>query len=110
MEDSRINNKANPKVKINDLLKKHFANGIWKVNRSLCFRDMAIFCNIHASLLSNYYSLCTLCMFQICSSPYYKKSHRKATAKEAQHMVNILDKAIKNPNQVQAVSAGEKSK
>ena len=97
-------------MEINDLLKKHFTNGIWKVNPSLCFTDLEIFCNIHTSAISKYYNVFTLCMVQQCSIPYYKKTHPKSTDEQVQHMVNILDKAIKNPNQVQAVSAGEKSK
>ena len=51
MEESRGNNKSNPKVKIHDLLKKHFTNGIWKVNPSLRFRYLASFCNLHTSAL-----------------------------------------------------------
>ena len=49
-------------------------------------------------------------MFQIWSISYCKKTQIEATDEEAQHMVNILDKATKNPDQVQAVSAGEKRK
>ena len=49
-------------------------------------------------------------MFQHCSSPYCKKIHHKATDEEAKHMIDILDKAINNPEQVQAVSLGEKGK
>ena len=52
--------------------------------------------------------MCTLGMFQQCSSPYYKKTHCKSIDEESQQMVNILDKSINNPVQVQAVSAGEK--
>ena len=109
MEDSRGNKKANPKVEIYDLLKKHFTNGIWKVNPSLCFRDLASFCNVHTSALSKDNKVFTLGMFQRWSIPYYKKTHNKATYEEAQHMVNIMDKEINNPYQVQAVSAGKKS-
>ena len=69
---------------------------------------MEIFCNLHTSALSKYDKVCTLGMFQQCSSPYCNKTHREATDEEAKHMVNILDKVIKNPDQVQAVSVGEK--
>ena len=108
MEDSRSNKKANTKVKIHELLRKHFTNGIWKVNPSIRFRDMASFCNVHTSAQSKDGNVFTLGMFQRCSSPYCKKTHRKATYEEAKHMFNVLDKSIKNPDQVQAVSAGEK--
>ena len=40
MEDSLSKKKANPKVEIHDLLRKHFTNGIWKVNPHLRFRDL----------------------------------------------------------------------
>ena len=110
MEESRGNNKSNPKVKIHDLLKKHFTNGIWKVNTYLQFRDLEIFCNFHTSALSNGDKLCTLGMFQKCSSPYLNKNHRKAIYEETNQMVNVLDRVIKNPEQVQAVSACEKRK
>ena len=43
MEHRCVNKKANPKVKIHDLLRKHLTNGIWKVNLSLRFRDLASF-------------------------------------------------------------------
>ena len=43
MEDSRGNKKAKPEVEIYDLLKKHFTNGIWKLNPSLRFMDLASF-------------------------------------------------------------------
>ena len=71
---------------------------------------MASFCNAPTSALSKYNKVCTLGMFQRCSSPYYKETHCKATEEESKHMCNILDKEINNPDQVQAVSAGEKSK
>ena len=47
MEDSRVNKKSKTKVEIYDLIRKHFTNGIWKVNPALRFRDMASFCNVH---------------------------------------------------------------
>ena len=109
MEDSQFNNKAKPKVEINDLLRKHFTNGIWKVNLSLRFRDLASFWYVHTFALSKENKVCTLGMFQSCSRPYCKKTYHKATYEEAKHMFNIMDKTIKNPDQVQAVSAGEKS-
>ena len=110
MEDSRGNKKAKPKVEIHDLLKKHFTNVIWKVNPYLSFRYLESFSNVYTSAILNNNKVCTLGMFQKCSIPYWKKTHRKATYEEAQHKVNILNKAIKNPNQVQAVSADEKNK
>ena len=64
MEDSLGNKKANHKLEIHDLLRKHFTNGIWKVNLSLRFRDMASFCNVHTSALSKYNKVCTLGMLQ----------------------------------------------
>ena len=64
IEDIRGNKKAKPKVEIHDLIRKHFRNGIWKVNPSLRFRDMASFCNIHTSALSKGDNICTLGMFQ----------------------------------------------
>ena len=92
MEDSRGNKKAKPKVEIYDLLRKHFTNDIWKVNPYLRFRGLSIFCNVRASALSKYYKVCTIGMFHLCSSPYFKKTHCKSTDEEAKHMVNILDK------------------
>ena len=109
-EDSRSNKKENPKVEIHDLLRKHFTNGICKVNPYLCFRNLASFCNVHTSALSKDYKVRTLGMFQRCCILYCKKTRRKAAYEEANHMVNVMDNAIKNPDQVQAVSAGEKSK
>ena len=63
MEDSRGNKKAKPNVEIHDLLKKQFTHGIWKLNLSLRFRDLARFCNVHTSALSKYDKVCTLGMF-----------------------------------------------
>ena len=79
MEDRRGNKNSKTKVEIHDLLRKHFTNIIWKVDPSLRFRDLASFCNIHTSALSKDDKVCTLGMFQICSRPYCKKSHCKAT-------------------------------
>ena len=64
MEDSCGNKKANPKVEIHDLLRKHFTNGIWKVNPYLRFRDLSGFCNFHTSVLSKDDNVCTLGVFQ----------------------------------------------
>ena len=52
MEDSRDNKKAKPKVEVHRLLKKHFTNGIWKVNPYIRFRYLESFCNVHTSDLS----------------------------------------------------------
>ena len=52
MKDIRGNKKANLKVEIYGLLKKHFVNGIWNVNTSLRFWDMASFCNVYVLALS----------------------------------------------------------
>ena len=49
-------------------------------------------------------------MLQRCTIPNCKKIHHKATYEEAYHMIDILDKAIKNLDQVQAVSEGDKGK
>ena len=98
MEDSSGKKKAKPKVEMHDLLKKHFTNGIWKVNLSLHFRDMSSFWIVHTSYLSKYRKVCTIGMFQQWYRPYFKKTQRKATYEEDKHMVNILDKGIKNPN------------
>ena len=73
-------------------------------------RGLEILCNIHTSELSKYYKVFTLGMFKRWSIPYCKDIHCKAKDEEAKHMVNILDKAIKNPGQVQEFSAGEKGK
>ena len=64
MEDSRGNKKAKPKVEINDLLRKHFTNGIYKFNPSLHFRDLSSFCNVRTSALSKDDKVCTIDMFQ----------------------------------------------
>ena len=63
-EDRCSNKKANPKVKFHELIRKHFTNGIWKVNMYLRFRYMESFCNIHTSALSKGDNVCTLGMFQ----------------------------------------------
>ena len=110
MEESFGYKKVKPKVELHELLKKHFTNGIWKVNPYLHFRDLASFCNVHTSALSKDNKVFTLGIFQQCSIPYWNKTYRKATYEEANHMVNVPDKAINNTDQVQAVSAGEKSK
>ena len=110
MEYSRGNKKAKPKVEIHDLLNKHSTNGIRKLNPYLHFRDLASFCNAHTSDISNENKLWTLGMFQQFPIPYCKKIQCKATYEEAKNMVNIFDKAIKNPDQVQEVSTGEKGK
>ena len=107
---SRDNKKAKSKVGIHDLLKNHFTNSIWKLNPSLQFRYIASFCNINTSVLLKEYKVCTLGMLYQLSIPYCKKTHQRPTDEYDQHMVNILDKAIKNPDQVQAVSEGNKSK
>ena len=60
VEDSRGNKKAKPKVEIHYLLNKNFTNGIWKVNPSLRFRDLASLCNVHTSALSKYDKICTI--------------------------------------------------
>ena len=109
-EYSRSNNKANPKVKIHDLLRKNFTNGIWEVNLSLRFRDLASFFNVHTSALSMEDKLFTLGLSHLWSSPYCKNTNLKATYEEAKHMINILEKAINNSDQVQGVSVGEKRK
>ena len=106
MEDRRRNKKAKLNVEIHGLLRNHFTNGIWKVNIYLRFRDLSSFCNVQTSALSKDDKVFTLGMFQQCSRPYFKKTHRKATDEESKHMFNIMDKAIKNPDQVQAVSSG----
>ena len=79
MDESCSNNKAKLKVEIHDLLRKHFTNGIWKVNLSLRFRDLEIVCNVHTSVLPKDDKVCTLGMFQKCSIPYCKKTHFKDT-------------------------------
>ena len=110
MEYSRGNKKANPKVEIHNLLNKRFTNGIWKVNPPLHLRDLASFCNVHTSAISKDDKVCTIGMFRQWSRPYCNNTHRKSKDEESNHIVNTLDKAIKNPNQFQAVSAGEKSR
>ena len=110
MEDSRGNKKAKTKVEIHDLLRKHFTNGIWKIILYLCFRDLASSCNVHTSAPSKDEKVCTFGILQQCSQPYCKKTHSKATYEEAKNMVNILDKAIKNSDQVQAVVKNSSSK
>ena len=110
MKDICGNKKAKTKVEIHELLRNHFTYGIWKVNPYLRFRDLASFCNVHTSALSKDNNICTLGMFQRCYSPYCKNTHCKTTYEEATHIVNILDKAMNNTDQVQAVGAGEKRK
>ena len=64
MEDSRGNKKADLKVEIHDLLKKHFTKGICKVNPSLRFRYLESFYNVHTSALSKDNKACKLGIFQ----------------------------------------------
>ena len=109
-EYSRRNKKANPKVEIHDLLSKKLTNGIWKFNPCLRFRELASFCNVHTSDLSKDDRVCTIGMFHRCSITYCKKTHSKSTYEEAKHMVNLLEQAIKNIDQIKADSAGDKSK
>ena len=75
----------------------------WKVNPSIRFKYLARFCNSHTSALYKDNKMCTLGMFQRFSIPYCKNISRKAD-KQNTHMVDILDKVIKNTYQVQAVS------
>ena len=63
-EYSHSNKEANTNVEIHYLLRKHFTNGIWKVNPSLRFRDLESFCNVHTSALSKDNKVCTLGILQ----------------------------------------------
>ena len=89
------------KVQLHELFVKHFAKGVWAFNPKIKFREMCTYCNIPIASLHNDPSTCFLGMFNRCSyGAKCNKIHRMATTKEATHIVNLLDKAIKNPEQI----------
>ena len=96
-------------VEIHKLLAKHFKNGIWKYNPRLQSREICDFCNVAASSLLKDSRACLLAMFGQCQSNRCFKTHRMATDEEANHIISILDKAIKNLDQIcRGQEAGEK--
>ena len=96
------------KVQLHDLFIKHFTKGIWSYNPKIKFRKMCKFCNIPVASLRNDPKTCFLGMFNCCSyRSKCNKIHRMAMNKEAMHIVNLLDKATKNPEQITHVTPGE---
>ena len=96
------------KVQLHDLLLKHFVKGIWSFNPKIRFREMCKYCNVPVASLHKDPTTCFLGMFNRCSyRSKCNKIHRMATTEEAQHIVNLLDKAIKNPEKIVHSTPGE---
>ena len=96
------------KVQLHDLFLKHFTKGIWSFNPKIRFREMCKFCNVPVASLHKDPKTCFLGMFNRCSyGSKCNKIHRMATDEEATHIVNLLDKAIKNPEQITHATPGE---
>ena len=71
---------------------------------------MGEFANCSPSSLLNDPRACLLAMFGRCTSNWCYKTHCMATDDKAKYIVNLLDKAIKNPEQIRPTAgpAGEK--
>ena len=105
------NIKKKTKVQVHNLLIKHFQNGIWKYNPRLRVREICNFANVLPTSLLDDPKACLLAMLGCCTSNRCHKTHHMATDEEAKHIVNLLDKAIKNPEQIcqPGAPAGEKN-
>ena len=88
------------KSHIHPLLYKHFVNNIWKVNPSVQVRDICAVCNCSVKSVVKDNASCFLNFFGKCKNPNCKKTHRTATDDEAQHIYNLLEKAVKNPQDI----------
>ena len=100
--------KKKPKVHMHELLVKNFKNGIWKYNPRLRLREICNYCNVAVSSLNKDPKACLLAMFGRCNyGTRCYKTHRTATDAEAQHMSNLLEKAIKNPELITHQQPGE---
>ena len=106
-KDSK-NKTKRAKVQLHDIFIKHFTKGIWSFNPKIRFREMCKFCNVPVASLHKDPTTCFLGMFNRCSyGAKCNKIHRMATTGEAQPIVNLLDKAIKNPEKIVHSTPGE---
>ena len=100
--------KPKPKPQLYPLLAKNFKNGIWKYNPKLRLKEICSYCNVAVLSLNKDPKACLLAMFGRCN--YGKrcfKTHRTATDEEAEHISTLLEKVIKNPEQISHQTPGE---
>lgn len=108
MEEQKDDQRKKPKAQIHELLAKNFKNGIWKYNPRLRIKEICNFCNVSVSSLNTDPKACLLAMFGRCNyGNRCIKTHRTATDEEAQHISTLLEKAIKNPEQIAHQVPGE---
>ena len=96
------------KVQVHELLAKNFKNGIWKYNPRLRLKEICTYCNVLVSALNKDPKACLLGMFGRCNyGNRCFQTHRTATDEEANHISNLLEKAIKNPERIAHQPQGE---
>ena len=63
-------------------------------------RKICTFCNTDLAKLSKDPSKCVLGMLGMCKSRFCRRWHLVASDTEANHMINLLEKAIKDPDKL----------
>ena len=84
-------------TRVHPLLREKVVNNVMRLNPSASLRKICTYSNTDLAKLSKDPSKCALGMLGICRSRFCKRRHIVANDAKANHIVMLLEKAIKNP-------------
>ena len=87
-------------TRVHPLLREKLLNNVMRVNPNMPIRKICTFCNTDLAKLSKDPSKCVLGMLGMCKSRFCRRRHLVASDAEAKHIVDLLEKAINDPEKL----------
>jgi hypothetical protein len=87
-------------TRVHPLLREKVINNILRTNPNIPIRKICTYCSTDISKLSKDPSKCVLGMLGICRNRFCKRRHLVANDMEAKHIIQLLEKAINDPEKM----------
>ena len=87
-------------TRVHPLLREKVINNVMRINPDMPLRKICTYCNTDLSKLSRDPSKCVLGMLGMCKSRFCRRRHLVANDAEAKHIINLLEKAINDPEKL----------
>eukprot|EP00957_Ditylum_brightwellii_P189066 14392688-Ditylum_brightwellii.AAC.1 len=95
----------NPSNKVHPKIKTSFVGSVLKQVPNIMLYNICRFCNTTASALLPDAKRCSLYMMGLCHHKCCKCKHETASDAKAEHVLTLLEKAVRNPEDLKADQA-----
>eukprot|EP00957_Ditylum_brightwellii_P000814 64697-Ditylum_brightwellii.AAC.1 len=90
----------NPTNNVHPKIKTHLVDGVFKCIKPTILQNICKFSNTLVTALFPEPKRCALYMMGMCHRKNCDRIHKQANDEEAEHILTLLEKAVKNPKDI----------